>query len=153
MNRRLALALAAALAIVVVAVVALAASGGGSDEPSDDDAESVALGYMEALDNQDYGAMWDHASSYEREGRSRQEYIDYWEDDVPCPEPCSPNTVPEGTTYEVTYVHHDDPWVRVGIRRTRPDRDQPEDEEVALALEDGTYGAVEAGPQGFDPTE
>lgn len=144
--------LAAGGVVVALALILLATQLGGDDNGSGSDPEDVAVAYLRALDAKDYGAMWDNASSSERDNRDRVDYVAYWES--LCGNPCTPGpTVPADTTYEVTYNREDGQWRRIGIRRRRPDRPQPELDEVIVTQEDGRWGAVESGPEGFDPDE
>ena len=111
--------------------------------------EDTALAFVRALDARDFDAMWDVASAYERDDRTRAEYAAARAAE-PCPEPCPPPPGPDGSGHEVAYVEDDGPWTRVGVRRTAA---QPPDDLVEVLLEvtpEGRYAVTATGPPGFD---
>lgn len=140
--------LLAAVTVAVALALILLATQLGDDNNGPED---VALAYLRAEDANDYGAVWDNASSIEREGRTRDQYIEHRES--LCGNPCTPPPTRPDDPYEVAYTREDGQWVRVGVRTTRPDRPQPYDDEVILVEQDGRWGVVAVGPEGYDPDE
>jgi hypothetical protein len=140
--------LAAGAVLVALALILLATQLG---DDNNNGPEDVAVAYLRALDAKDYGAVWDNASSIEREGRDRDAYIADRKSN--CGNPCTPPPTRPDDPYAVAYTRDDGQWVRVGVRTTRPDRPQPYDDEVILVKEHGRWGVVAVGPEGYDPDE
>jgi hypothetical protein len=139
----------AGVAAVAVAVYVLTRPPDRGPDAAGDRPEDVALAFVVALDTRDYATLWAHASDYERDGRSRGDYIAY-RTAQPCPESCPQRAEgADAADYDVAYVRDEGPWTRIGVRR--PPGDPPLDDiEVMIERDDDLYRVTAAGPEGFD---
>jgi hypothetical protein len=151
--RRLVVGLVVAgVTAVAVAVYVFTRPPDRGPDAAGDRPEEVALAFVVALDTRDYATLWEHASDYERAGRSRDDYIAY-RTAQPCPEPCPQLAESaegaEGAGYDVAYVREEGPWTRVGVRRP-PGEPPLDDVEVMIERDDDLYRVTATGSEGFD---